>query len=139
MAVTALPIYPQTIKNSVATCTNADGTIGVNVINGAVEGTRLESWLITSTDSVDRTLQLISVVAGNPILVTTVIIPANAGNTNAIPPVDILRSAQLPGISRDSNGIPYLYIIQSTALRISPTVAITVGAKIVSIIQAKEY
>lgn len=139
MTGTALPIFPQTIKNSVGTVTNASGTNVVDCVSGAIDGTCIESWLITSTDSVARDFQIIFAILGSPRLITTITIPANAGNTNAIAPIDVLKSVALPGLTRSSNGIPYIYSTNNTRLQISALVTITAGAKVVSIIQAKDY
>ena len=61
-----------------------------------------------STDTVDRTLQIYAFdISNNPYLLSTILIPANAGNSTSIPCVDLLNSNQLPCL-KDSNGSSFL-------------------------------
>jgi hypothetical protein len=58
---------------------------------------------------------------------TTVAIPINSGNTNAVVPVDILTHTQMaPYVKqRDASGAPYLNIPKGWSLRINYNAAIT--------------
>jgi hypothetical protein len=58
---------------------------------------------------------------------TTIAIPLNSGNTNAIVPVDIFSSTQLAGYikNRDASGAPYLHIPATWSIRLNYAAAIT--------------
>lgn len=62
---------------------------------------------------------------------TTVAIPLNAGNTNAIVPVDLFSSTQLaPYIkNRDASGAPYLHLPATWSIKLAYNAAMT-AAKI---------
>lgn len=139
MAVTATPIFPQTIKNSVVTIVNADASGAKTVYTAGTNGSKIESWIISSTDSVARDLQIFMVISATSYQMTTINIPINAGNTNAIVPVNILAHAQFPGLAKDSNGNPYIYLASGTSLTISSTTTVTSPKVIYSMIQGGDY
>ena len=58
---------------------------------------------------------------------TTIAIPLNSGNTNAIVPVDILTHTQMAPFvkQRDAAGAPYLNIPKGWSLRLNYNTAIT--------------
>jgi hypothetical protein len=58
---------------------------------------------------------------------TTVAIPLNAGNTNAIVPVDLFSSTQLaPYIkNRDASGAPYLHLPATWSIKLAYNAAMT--------------
>jgi hypothetical protein len=66
---------------------------------------------------------------------TTVAIPLNSGNTNAIVPVDVFSHTQLsPYIKqRDASGAPYLNIPKGWSLRMNYSAAIT-AAKLSNVV-----
>lgn len=66
---------------------------------------------------------------------STIAIPLNSGNTNAIVPVDVFSSTQIaPFIkNRDASGAPYLHIPATWSVRASYSAAIT-AAKIANIV-----
>jgi hypothetical protein len=66
---------------------------------------------------------------------TTIAIPINSGNTNAIVPIDVLTHTQMsPYVKqRDAAGAPYLNIPKGWSLRLNYNTAIT-AAKIANIV-----
>ena len=66
---------------------------------------------------------------------TTIAIPINSGNTNAIVPVDVFSSTQISPFvkNRDASGAPYLHIPATWSLRASYGAAIT-AAKLSNIV-----
>jgi hypothetical protein len=70
---------------------------------------------------------------------TTVAIPINSGNTNAVVPVDILTHTQMaPYVKqRDASGAPYLNIPKGWSLRINYNAAIT-AAKLANFVVSGE-
>lgn len=139
MAVTATPIFPQTIKNTAITILPATASAFVTAYTGGTNGSKVENWIISSTDTTTRDLQVSFTISAATNLMTTINIPVNAGNTNAIPSINMLTQTQLPGLARDSNGNPYLYIASGTTLQISSTTTVTAAKVITSIVQAGDY
>lgn len=139
MAVTSTPIFPQAVKNTAITILPATASAFVTAYTGGTNGSKIENWLISSTDTTTRDLQVSFTIAAATNLVTTINIPVNSGNTNAIPCINMLTQTQLPGLARDSNGNPYLYIASGTTLQISSTTTVTAAKVITSIVQAGDY
>jgi len=134
MPMVATPVFPQTIKNYVQTFVPADtaGTIKVIAVAGT-NGTKIEALNITSTDGTAHDLNIYVTVSAVNYLLGTVSIPINAGNTNAIVSVDVLRHTQLPFLPYDPNGNRYIYLASGSTLSIGIVVAVVTAAKTVTI------
>ena len=132
MAVTPTPIFPQVIRNWGAQILNATASLLVNLATGGANGTKIESIMVSSTDTSSRDLAFTMSSGATVIYLTTVNIPITAGNTNAIPSVDILRNAQIPGLAYDSNGNKYLYLANGWTLQINTLTTVT-AAKAVQV------
>lgn len=129
MAVTATPIFPQAlvagqnvIVNGTGAYTFAAATAATNltglvsIVAGGTNGTVIEAITVTTTDTAANTLWLISINATTGAIFTVLTIPIGAGTTVAVPPVDVLRSSQVPGLSYDVNGNRIFYIPSGTTL-----------------------
>lgn len=133
MAVTNTPIFPQTIINPILQLTNGTGTTVTAVFAGGTNGTKIESIIVTSTDTSARDLTFYLTVSATNYALTTITIPITAGTVNNVPSVNILGSVQMPGLARDSNGNPYIYIASGTTLSANAVTTIT-SAKVINII-----
>ncbi len=51
----------------------------------------------------------------------------------------MLTHAQLPGLAKDSNGNPYLYLASGTTLQIAAAVTVTAAKVITSVVIAGDY
>lgn len=100
MAVTATPIYAQSISNASFVAT----TTATTAYSAGVNGARVHvfSCCNTTTGSVDLTVFIGGVAATNQ--VSVVAVPASSGNNNSTPPVDVLRSTQMPSLAYDAYG-----------------------------------
>lgn len=130
MAVTATPIFPQTIKNYTAQILPADTTTKKTLCTGATNGTRIDAINVASTDTSNRDLQFWLNNGSVDLLLCTVQAPLNAGNTNAVPSVDVLRSSQFPGLSYDANGNRILYVANGNVLKVACTGTVTAAKEI---------
>jgi hypothetical protein len=72
---------------------------------------------------------------------TTVAIPINSGNTNAVVPVDILTHSQMaPYVKqRDASGAPYLNIPKGWSLRINYNATITTARLANFVVSGESY
>jgi len=133
MAYSNVPIFPQTVRNSVYQITNGNGTTIETIFTGATNGTKIESIIVTSTDTSPRDISLYFTISATNYYLTTISIPATAGSIDSVPCVNILGNIQFPGLARDPNGNPYLYITSTTTLSVNAPVTITSG-KFINII-----
>jgi hypothetical protein len=132
VAVSNQPIFPQSIRNAVQTIAPADTTTVKTLAAGGTNGSKVETILVTSTDTAAQTLQLWATISSTNYLLGSVPIPLGSGNTGTVITVDVLRSAQLPGLPYDSNGNKYLYLASGTTLSVS-TLATVTTAKLLAI------
>lgn len=139
MAGTATPIFPQLIQNWLARIQNSDASGLISVVAGGTNGSKIESLIVSSTDTSARDINIYMTNGAVDYLLTTISIPINSGNTNAIPPVDILRSGQFPGLARDSNGNPYIYVENGSTLKIAATTTVTTAKIIAALAQGGDY
>ena len=130
MAVTATPIYPQTVRNAVVSFANADGTTLKTLIAGGTDGTLVSAITVSSTDTATRDLKLWLTVSGTDYLLNTTQIPLSSGNTNAVPPVDILRATMAPGLAYDAMGNRVLHVANGSTLRASMGAAVTAATTV---------
>lgn len=140
MAVTATPIFPQTLTNGVKTIIAADAQNAKIATSAGTNGSKVESWLISSTDTSARDVQIFLAISSVSYLLTTITIPAGAGNTASVPPINILGAGtQFPGLARDSNGNPYIYLAPGATLIIIALTTVTAAKTIFSVIQQGDY
>lgn len=128
MTVTATPIFPQAINVGVQTIVNADAQAQKTLFTAGTNGSKVESISISSSDTSARDVSIYLTRSATNYLLSTVSIPAGAGQPAApaaTPAVDILRSAQIPGLAYDPNGNHYLYLMSGDTLTISAPVTIT--------------
>lgn len=125
MTVTATPIYPQSLLSKPVQFTSSTSTtVPTQLLAAQTNGCKLEAIMVSSTDTSPRNLNLYINVSSTNYLLGTVSIPATAGDTNAIPAVNLLASANLP-LPKDPNGNPYLYLDSNTSLTATPATSIT--------------
>lgn len=139
MAGTATPIYPQTVKNYVAQILPGSTTSLVTLVTGATNGTKIESINVASTDTSARDVQVWLTVSAVNYLLTTVNIPINAGNTNAVVAVDLLRNAQWPSLAYDNNGNKYIYIASGSTLSVAALTTVTTAKSINFLAQGGDF
>ncbi len=132
MTVTATPIFPQTIQNYVVQIANADASNSKTIATAGANGSKIETLVVASSDTSARDISFFITISSTNYLLGTVNIPANSGNTNALPSVDILRNPQVPGLAYDANGNKYLYLKNGATLTCTALTTVT-SAKLISI------
>lgn len=134
MPVTATPIFPQAIVNSVVSITNATGSGIANVVTiraGSTNGDRVDSIAVTSTDTSAVVLTLVATVSATNYQLGSVNIPITAGTdaaaTGAVSLLD--QPLMLPWVSQDENG-RHLYLANGTTLKVYAQTTVTAGKQI---------
>ena len=130
MSGTATPIFPQTVKNYVAQILPADASNTKTLVTGATNGTKIESINVATTDSSSHDVQVVLTISSVTYLLATISIPANSGNTNSAPSVDLLRSGQWPSLSYDACGNRILYVASGAVLGIKSTTTVSTSKEI---------
>lgn len=125
MAGTPTPIFPQSVQNFVAQIQNADGQAIKTLVSGGTNGTKIESIIVSSTDTSNRDIALYLTISSVNYLLATVSIPLDSGNTNSVIPVDLLRSNSLAGLAWDANGNKFLYVANGATLGVSALTTVT--------------
>lgn len=130
MAVTATPIFPQSILSSPVQFNSSTSiSTPTTILAAQTNGCKLEAIMVSSTNATPVVFALYVNVSSTNYLMGQVNIPANAGNSATIPAVNILDaltsgSSLLP-LPKDANGNPYLYLSSSTTLTALPTSSLT--------------
>lgn len=127
MAVTATPIFPQTITTYVVAIANADASTVKTLAAAGTNGTKIEAINVSLTDTTTRDLQIYATISATNYLLGTVNIPLSSGNTNAVPSIDLLRHSQLPFFAYDANGNKYIYLANGTTLSVASGSTVTSG------------
>lgn len=133
-------IYPQVIQNWFAQITSADASqvkALMPVVNplkrtttAGPAGSRIEALLVSSTDTAAQNLVLSLLFSYTTYQLTTISIPANSGNTNALPIIDLLRHAQFPGLAYDERGNRYFYLVAGVTLQVNTSATVTANKTI---------
>jgi hypothetical protein len=134
-AVTATPVFPQTPKGPLAQILNGTGTAQVTLVTAGANGSKVISIVCSSTDTVDRSLNLTRVRSATSYLLTQVDMPALSGDAGSssgfTPPVGVIAQGNIPGLPMDSDGNAFIYLESGDTLVINTTVTLT-SAKIIA-------
>tara|TARA_R110000868_G_scaffold405638_1_gene685229 strand:+ start:818 stop:1270 length:453 start_codon:yes stop_codon:yes gene_type:complete len=141
MAVTATPVFTQTPQMRAACLLSTTGAFTfaansstttnlVSLYGAGTNGSTIESIMVSSTDTSARDLILLIMISSVLYPITTLSIPATAGFTNAIAPIDLFRNAQVPGLSFDVNGNRQLILPASSQLYVGTLVGVTAAKQI---------
>ena len=125
MAVTATPIFPQTIQNWAVKIVPADTTTLKTLITGGTNGTKIEAINVASDDTASKNLQLYLNDGTTDYLLTWVAIAATSGFTTSVPSVAPLQSTQFPLNYFDSNGNKVFFIKSGWSLKIAVSATMT--------------
>lgn len=121
MAVNTVPIFPGALRTAGKAIVAADTTSALTLLAGGTYGTRIDAISASSTDSTDRSVQFLISDGGNSYIIGTINVPAGAGNTAAVLPVQILSSLVLPWL--DTSGSFFLANGWSLLVKATSTVA----------------
>lgn len=149
MAVTATPIFPQTIKNYGVQILPADTTTTKTLVTAGTNGTKIDAINIQSTDTAARyvTLTVQIAGAGTAFPLGNIIVPLTAGSqaTGTAPSVDALRAggtsnvANIPGFSYDALGNKCLFLSAGTILGVNVSSTVTAATAITVFAQGGDF
>lgn len=146
------PIFPQQITNGVQSILPADTSNKKVIYTAGVNGSVIESILISNTDASNAyLLHLYLSTSGTnaaDYLLATVTVNANAGNNAITSPLSVFSNINQTGLvtsatniilNRDSNGNPYLYLAPTNTLTILSTTTVTTAKQISIVAQGGDF
>ena len=129
MAVTATPIFIQSVKMALTAYTTASST--ATHITGGTNGSKILSLMAVS-DSTSAHIFLVKMSTGGTALtIGAASVTASAGTDGATASINLLSTSVMPGLPLDQNGCPYLHV-PSTAhtLTVTASAAINTGKQV---------
>ena len=115
--------------------TSADGTTSKTIITAdATNDRRIYGIGVWTDESAAKDVALHITDGTTTWEMSTIAIPINAGNTNAIPPVDLMSNTQFSPFfkQRDASGATYFNLPKTWSLKLSYNAAMT-AAKVASV------
>ncbi len=126
------PIFIGSAKNGKVQIVNADSTNWKTVYTAASSGSKITSLIAASDDTAAHDIQISIANGGTNYLLGTVAVAIGAGNSGTVPAVNLLDLTKLVGMPIDSDGNPYIFLINGDTLQVKALVAVT-AAKTVSV------
>jgi hypothetical protein len=140
MAVTATPIFAQTIKSWATQFVTATSTTKTLIAAGGTNGSQITSLTLSSTDTAAMNMLFFLYDGTTYHQLMEINIPANSGNaSNATPPVDAFRNNYAAGLQVDAMGNKILNLPTGWSLYGSMAVAITAAKAVEAIAQGGDY
>jgi len=139
MAFSFQPFFPQSILSF--GLVNAAVTTTTNLVQGGTNGTKIETLVATSNDTIDHLVTFSLNVGGQITQLCQVNVPANSGNLVALSMINLFGNTQFSWLPQDANGNKYLYLANNAcSLVISANSANATAHAVVSISgQAANY
>lgn len=106
--MSSTPAFIASPKNPAVAFANADGTTFKTLMTAGASGSRLDSLIASSTDTVSNVLQLAVTKSGVDYVIGEVTIPANAGTNGTVKSVAVLNSTDIPALAYTEAGALYL-------------------------------
>lgn len=129
----ASPAFIASPKNPVVAFANADGTTFKSLMTVGASGSRLDSLIASSTDTVSNVLQLAVQVSAVDYVIGEITIPANAGTNGVVKSVAVLNPTDIPGLVYTENGALYLGVGSVLRARMKTAVAGAFGVQLVGL------
>src|SRR6266853_2590781 len=101
------PFFPANLQT--IALANVGLTTTQNVVTGGANGTKIESLVITNTDTIDHALLFTMNVAGVLANVCNINVPANTGNLQTLP-LNLFANTNLAFLPQDASGNKYMYL-----------------------------
>lgn len=132
------PTLPRQPRKGLVQILPADTTGQKTVVTAGASGSKVVSLYASSTDTSARDVQVSLVRSATTYLLGTVTVPANSGNTNALPTIDLMQTLtvtpQFPAgmFPNDGDAQHYAFLESGDTLVVSALTTVT-AAKVISI------
>ena len=123
MAANTTPIFPGTVTTDAVRIENADGTTAKTLLTAGTNGARVDSIIVTSTDTADRTLTLYLLKGVVSYRLGEMVIPDGSGTNGTDKPADGITLA-LPFVGGT------IHVEAGCSRTVAAQVAVTAGKAI---------
>ncbi len=106
--MSSAPSFITSPKNPAVAFANADATAFKTLMTAGSSGSRLDSLIASSTDTVSNVMQLAVTKSAVDYVIGEVTIPANAGTNGVVKSVAVLNPTDIPGLTYTEGGALYL-------------------------------
>lgn len=132
------PSFITTPKTPVGQFENADGTSFKTLLTAGAIGSRVDSLIATSTDTVSAyVVQLAVQVSGVDYVLGEVNVPIGSGTNGSAKSVAMLNATDIPGLASSENGS--LYLASGAVLRARVKTAVSGSFKVQVVGMAGNY
>ncbi len=139
MSTLPTPIFPQALNLGIGVITAANTQTYETAFTAGANGSKIESLVITSTDTSARDITINVTRSATNYQLTVLSIPATAGIADNVPSVNVLGNSQIPGLAKDANGNPYLYLKSGDTLTINAPVTLTAAKQVVAFASGGDF
>lgn len=140
MAANNIPIVPNVLRDLTYVINNATGTtVSVAYTPTGTNGARIDSINITSTDTIAHDIQIYIQKSSVNYLLGTVPVPAGAGNSSTVAPVNVLLSSYMGAVVSDPYGNKVIWLDANATLAVGAAVSVTSGKQVTITGCAGEY
>jgi len=127
------------IKNACKTLLPADTTVLATLYTASADDAVVKSLTVRSNDTAGMNV-VVAINNGSADFILGVVnVPINSGSTGAIPSVDLIATALLPGLPVDQNGKRILPLAGGYILKVGVLVTITAAKQVDVIAVVEEY
>lgn len=120
-----VPMFVQTIQTWPVQLTISNTTVAVTLITAGTNGSRINGLFATLSDTTTRDI-ILSIYNGTTTFqLAQINLPITSGYLNSAPTVNLLNGTQLPNVSVDSNGNPYMDLKAGEILQVAMGTTIT--------------
>lgn len=132
-AVTATPVFVQTPKNWKFQLVNGSGTTAQTLITCGSDGTKVVGMWATSTDTSNRTVEVILTKGGTDYLQSSTTVPLASGTDGGgTPTAWMMHPSAWIGLPTDSDGNRFFYCETGDVVKVRAQAAVT-AAKVIDV------
>jgi hypothetical protein len=131
VALSFQPFFPQSLQS--ISLANVAGANIQNVVQGGTNGTKIESLIISSNDSIDHALAFSLNVSGVYSFLCNVLISQNVGNSVGNIAFNLLGNTNFGFLPQDPNGNKYIYLANAACSLVVASNSLNSTAKVVTV------
>ena len=133
MALKSFPTFVNAPKTGLVQIVNADASGQKTVLAAGADGSKVTSLRACSDDTAARVLQISKLRSGTNYVIGSVNVPAASGTDGTAVAVDLMNSTMLPGLPKDNDGQPYIFLESGDSLQVKSLTTVT-AAKTVHVV-----
>lgn len=124
MAMNKKPSFPFRGRMTATPFKTVDGVDPLEICDAGPQGAKVVGILASGEDTAARNISLALIVGSDTVVLNTVAVPAGAGKSAAVPPVDLLDGLR-DRLPIDGDGQPYMFLSENESFRAMLDAAVT--------------